>query len=636
MELSCAVCARIMVACLEGHCNSQVYSNSIKHSMSRYGNGLTKAKQPSIAAEYIQKPSGLCIIATMNNREIADTFETVADMLAIRGDHFHRVNAYRRASENIRELNRDLAVIMANDGLTDIPGIGKTLAEKIEEMITTDRLEFYHRLSEEIPPTLVEMLNVEGLGPKRVKQIYDSLGVSNLKELQEAAREGKLRNLPGLGAKSEARILSGLAALAAHGDERTPLGIAWPMANSIVNKLQQLPTVEKVEIAGSLRRMRESIGDVDILVATDNSGPVMDFFCEMENVESILGKGPTKSSVVLLNGVQADLRVLPKERWGTSLSYFTGSKNHNVRLRELALKKGYSLNEYAFTPQDGGQEILCATEEEVYSTLDLPYILPVLREDQGEIEAALDGELPSLIQVDDIRADLHMHSTWSDGQMSILEMAQAADERGLQYIVISDHSVSLGIANGLTVERLLKQADEIREVNDEMGPEFRVFHGTEMEIRANGELDYSDDILKQLDFVIASPHIGLRQPKEQITERLLRAIENQYVHMIAHPTGRLIPDRRGADVDMERIIAAAAANRTILEVNANPQRLDLSAKHVRLAIELGAKMAINTDAHHSDHFQFLHYGVATAQRGWASVDHIVNSWSVGEFMAYLK
>ncbi len=572
----------------------------------------------------------------MNNREIAETFEKVADMLAIRGDQIHRIVAYRRAAENIRELNRDLNTILSEGNLTSIPGIGATLAEKIEEMLTTGHLAFYDRLAEEIPPELVQMLKVEGLGPKRVKQIYDSMGITDLDQLSKAAQEGGLRQLPGMGAKSEVRIIAGIEALARHGDSRTPLGVAWPVANQMVEQLRELAGVERVDVAGSLRRMRESIGDIDILVAADDAEPVMEFFCGMENVETVLGRGPTKSSVNLVSGLQIDLRVLPAARWGTLLSYFTGSKSHNVRLRELAIKQGLSLNEYSFTPQDGQADILCDTEEAVYATLGLPYIPPTIREDKGEIEAALKGELPDLVQVGDIRSDLHMHSTWSDGKMTIKEMARAASQRGLSHIVIADHSASLGIANGLTIERLQDQAAEIRSLDDEYGPNLRILHGTEMEIRASGELDFPDEILASLDFVIASLHVGLRQPREQIMERLLCAVNNPHVDMIAHPTGRLIPDRPGADIDMELLIQRAAETDTILEINANPQRLDLQAKDVRRAIELGAKVAINTDAHHADHFQFIHFGVATAQRGWATAADVVNTWSADKLMAFVK
>ncbi|MDX1414105.1 MAG: DNA polymerase/3'-5' exonuclease PolX [Candidatus Promineifilaceae bacterium] len=572
----------------------------------------------------------------MKNRDVVDMFNRVADMLAIRGDQIHRILAYQRAAESIANLGRDINQVYAEGNLTTIPGIGKTLADKIEEMLTTGRLEFYERLSQEVPPSLLELLRVEGLGPKRVKQIYETLNVTNLEELTVVAQAGELQKLPRMGKKSEERLIRAIEALQRHGDERTLLGEAWPKAQEILELLREVPGVTKTAVAGSLRRMKETIGDVDLLVAADDSEPVMERFCTLSNIESVPARGPTKSRIVLLNGLGVDLRVLPAERWGTLLSYFTGSKDHNVRLRELAVKRGLSLNEHAFTPENGDPEILCESEEEVYSTLGLPYIAPVLRENRGEIEAAYSGELPLLVQVKDIVTDLHVHSTWSDGRLSILEMARAAQSRGLQALVITDHSYSLGIANGLTVERLLEQVKEIKEADIEMGDSFTVLHGTEMEIKADGTMDYPDEVLAQLDLVIASIHTSLSQPREKITDRLLNAIWNPHVHMIAHPTGRLFPDRPGADLDMDMILESAAATGTIMEVNANPYRLDLNDNLVRRAIELGVKIAINTDAHNGDHFDFLHYGVATAQRGWATAADIVNTLPVSQLLAMAK
>ncbi|MFZ1397867.1 MAG: DNA polymerase/3'-5' exonuclease PolX [Candidatus Promineifilaceae bacterium] len=571
----------------------------------------------------------------MNNREVAKIFADVADMLSIRGDIIHRVLSYRKASEAIQELGRDINQVYAAGELTDIPGIGKTLAEKIEEMLTTGKLAFYDKLAEEIPPTLVEMLKVDGLGPKRVKQVYETLGIATLAALNTAAQAGNLRDLPGLGAKSEAKLVKAIEALARHGDDRTPIGEAWPLAQEILAELALLPGVLKTAVAGSLRRMKESIGDVDLLVAADDAAPIMDYFVNMPRVESVSGHGPTKSSVVLLNGMQVDLRVLPLARWGTLLSYFTGSKDHNVRLRELALKQGLSLNEHAFTPTDGGDEILCASEEDLYEVLKLPYILPTLREDRGEIEAAQKGQLPDVIQIEQIVSDLHMHTTWSDGKMSVLQMAQAAQARGMQYIVISDHSHGLGIVNGLTPARLWQQAEEIATANEEMGPDFRILHGTEMEIKADGTLDFDDEVLARLDFVTASLHVSLNQPREQVMKRIMTALHNPHVDMVAHPTGRLLPDRPGADLDMEAVLATAVATQTILEINANPSRLDLRDSHVRRAVEMGVTLAINCDAHHVDHFDFLHYGIATAQRGWATAALVVNSWPLEKFLAFL-
>jgi len=563
-------------------------------------------------------------------------FERVAAMLSIRGDQFHRILAYQRAAENIRELSRDLRQIDEEGALTSIPSIGAALELKIQEMLSTGRLDFYEKLSEDIPPSLVDMLRIEGLGPKRVGQIYKSLNIETIDELAQAAAEGRLSTLPGMGAKSEAKIIAGIEALARHGDERTPLAIAWPTAQSMLDDLRELPGVEKAAVGGSLRRMRETTGDIDLLVAAVDSQPVMDFFVNQERVESILGHGPTKSSVVLLNGIQVDLRVLPVERWGTLLSYFTGSKQHNIRLRELALKQGLSLNEHAFIRSADQAEMLCSDEESVYEILDLPYIPPVLREDRGEIEAAMAGELPQLIQQSDIQMDLHVHSTWSDGHLSILDMARAAQRRGLRCIAITDHSVSLGIANGLSVEKLYEQKHEVSAANEAMGENFTVLHGSEIEIRADGSLDFPDDILADLDIVIASIHSSLRQAREVIMPRLLKAIENPYVDIIAHPTGRLLPDRAPMDLDIDAVFNAAAKWGTILEINANPHRLDLRDSHVRRAKELGVKLTINTDAHLEEHFDFMHYGIATAQRGWASPADVINTWTVDDLLTYLK
>ncbi len=572
----------------------------------------------------------------MRNREVIDIFNKVADMLSIRGDQIHRILAYRKAAESIDALGRDINVVYAEGKLTDIPGIGETLAAKIEEMLTTGRLEFYDKLAQEIPPSLVDLLRVEGLGPKRVKQVYDTLGITTLDALATAAREGKLRDLPGMGQKSEAKIIAGIEALSRHGDDRVSVGVAWPIAQHMLAALAEVPGVTRTAVGGSLRRMRDTIGDIDLLVAADDPGPVMDRFAQLENVETVNARGPSKSHVTLFNGLGVDLRVLPAERWGTLLSYFTGSKAHNVRLREMALSKGLSLNEHAFTPADGGPEILCETEEDVYRVLGLPFIPPRLREDRGEVEAALAGKLPRLVELDELRSDLHVHTTWSDGRLSILEMAQAAQARGLKAIVITDHSVSLGVANGLSIERLRQQAAEVRAADEAMGPDFRVLHGTEMEIRADGALDYPDDVLAELDIVIASLHTGLGQAREQVTQRLLNAIRNPHVDIIGHPTGRLLPDRAGADLDMDAVLQAAADTGTILEINANPARLDLRDVHVQRAMERGVLLAINTDAHHSDDFDLRHYGLATAQRGWATADAVVNTWPVARLLDHIR
>jgi DNA polymerase (family 10) len=576
----------------------------------------------------------------LTNREIADTFETVADMLQIKGENIHRVLAYRNAGNAIRELARDINVVAAEGGLENIPFIGETLAAKIQEMLDTGKLEFYERLATEIPPGVVNILRINGVGPKKAVLFWKELGITEIPALETAARAGKLRDLPGMGAKSEQKIIEGIESLARQ-TGRQPLGIALPAAQSILNYLLTLPGVTEGAIAGSIRRGRPTIGDVDLLVASDNAAPIMDAFVGMESVARVLGHGPTKSSVELHNGIQVDLRVLEKARWGTALNYFTGSQAHNIRMREIALEKGYSLNEHAFSPVDktgtiieDAPKILCATEEEVYATVGLPWIPPEIRENTGEIEAAMEGRLPNLITTDDIQADLHMHTTWSDGEKSIREMAEEARARGRKYIVITDHSHSLGIANGLTVERLMAQQEEIRRVDAEMGGSIRVFHGTEMEINADGRLDFPDEVLAKLDFVIASLHVSLRQPRDQITQRLLNAIRNPHVDLIGHPRGQYIPDREPADLDMDAVFAAAKEHGTALEINANPRRLDLEAQYARRAVELGILLCIDTDAHAVDQMDLLNYGILTARRGWVEAKSVINTWPVEQFLAW--
>ncbi|GAB4509083.1 MAG: DNA polymerase/3'-5' exonuclease PolX [Anaerolineae bacterium] len=581
----------------------------------------------------------------LTNREIADIFETIADMLQLKGENIHRYLSYRRAGETIRELPRDLRAIAAENGLEDIPNIGKTLAEKITEMLETGQLEFYNRLKAEIPPGLVDIMHINGVGPKKAKLFWDELQITTVDALKQAAQEGKLANLKGMGKKSELKMLEGIESLSRQ-TGRTPLGKALPLAQAILEQLLTLPGVVEGEIAGSIRRGRPTIGDVDLLVAVEDDSytpAIMEQFVKRENVARILGQGPTKSSVELLSGLQVDLRVLPKARWGTALNYFTGSQAHNIHMRELALAKGYSLNEHAFSPVDdqgniieSAEKVLCATEAEVYQKVGLPWIPPELREDLGEIEAAQKGQLPNLITLADILGDLHMHTTWSDGTLSIREMAEAARQRGRQYIVITDHSATLGIVRGLTSERLLEQQAEVRRVDAEMNGTIRVFHGVEMDINADGSLSYPDEVLVQLDFVIASLHVSLRQERDQITRRLLNAIQNPHVDLIGHPRAQLIPDRDPVDVDMDAVFAAAKEHNTALEINANPYRLDLEAQYARRAVEMGIMLAIDTDAHAPEQMDLLNYGILTARRGWVTAASVLNTRPVDAFLTWVR
>jgi DNA polymerase (family 10) len=569
----------------------------------------------------------------MTNKELADLFANIADLLEIKGEIIYKVLAYRRAAEALREHSRDVAEVWKAGKLKDIPGVGNAIAEKIDELLSTGKLAFYEKLKKEVPLSLVEILRVQDVGPKRAALFWKKMGLTTVAELEQAARTGKLRDLPGMGAKSEAKIIASIEARK-RATGRVPLGTAWRIAQDILKFLRGLPGVEVAETAGSLRRMKATVGDLDFLVGASNPEPIMAAFVAHPRVARVLGQGPTKSSVELTNGLQADLRILPAERFGTLLQYFTGSKEHNVKLRELALAKELSLSEHAFTRRNG-QEMLCATEVEVYKMVGLPYIPPELREDRGELQAAAQGTLPKLIELRDVQSELHTHTKWSDGANTIREMALTARARGLKCLAITDHSQSLGVTGGLTPERLRAQRREIDEVQAEMGANFSLLQGAEVEIRADGRLDYTDDELEDLDIVVASLHSSLRQEREKITARLISAIQNRHVDIIGHPTGRLLPDREGADLDMEAVLRAAAESGVALEINANPTRLDLDDVYARRALELGGLLAINTDAHHPEQFELAHFGVGTARRAWATSDNVINAWPVEHLLQWL-
>jgi DNA polymerase (family 10) len=569
----------------------------------------------------------------MTNKELALLFATIADLLEIKGEVIYKILAYRRASQTLAEHGRAVSDVWKEGKLREISGVGQAIAEKIDEVFSTGKLNFFEKLKAEVPVTLAEVLAVQDVGPKKAALFWKKLNITTLAELEKAARGGKLRDLPGMGEKSEAKIIAGLEARK-RSSGRVPLGVAWPVAQELVKFLRGLPGVRVAESAGSLRRMRATIGDLDFLVAADNAEPIMAAFVTHPLVARVLGHGPTKSSVELTNGLQADLRVLPPDRFGTLLQYFTGSKEHNVKLRELALDKGLSLSEHAFTRKNG-QEIVCATETEVYKVLGLPYIPPEMREDRGELQAAQRNALPRLIDVKDLQSDLHAHSTWSDGRLSVREMTMAARTRGLKCLAITDHSQSLGVANGLTVDRLRAQRREIDAAQADLGAGFSLLQGAEVEIRADGQLDYDDAVLEDLDIVVASLHTSLRQERDKITARLLKAIESRHVDIIGHPTGRLLPDREGADLDMDAVLRAAADSGVALEINANPERLDLDDVYARRALELGCLLAINTDAHHSDHFDLAHFGVGTARRAWATADNVINTWPTEKLLHWL-
>jgi DNA polymerase (family X) len=572
----------------------------------------------------------------MNNRQLADTFTLIANLLEIKGEIIYKTLAYRKASESLMSLGREASEYWKEGKLEEIPGVGKAIAEKIDELLSTGKLGFLEKLKKEVPEELAGWLQVPGLGPKKIAAIWKALDITALSDLETAAKNGQLRDLPGMGAKSESAILEGIASLARRSG-RIPLGRAYPLAQEIIRVLKGVKGVVAAEPAGSLRRMRSTVGDLDILVAAKDSSAVMEAFVNLKGVSRVLGKGETKASIEFTDGVRAQIWVHPPEKFGTALQYATGSKDHNVQLRQIALDKGLSLSEHALTKVKGKGEILCSTEEEVYKTLGLPWIPPELREDRGEVEAAKANKLPKLIQVKDIKSNLQTHSTWSDGKLTMLEMARAAARRGIKVIAFTDHSVGLGVAGGMKMEDHKKQAAEIKKIQKELGDEILVLHSTEVEIKADGTLDYPDEFLATLDIVIASLHTSLRQPREKITQRLLNAVRNPYVDIIGHPTGReIMPEREGADLDMELILKAAAESGVAMEINAHPSRLDLDDAFARRAKELGVLISINTDAHSEGDLDMLHYGVAIARRAWLTKNDVINCWSTENLLKWLK
>lgn len=570
----------------------------------------------------------------MTNEELAAVFERIATLMEIKGELIFKIRAYQRAAESLRGLAEDAAVLAGRGELTAVPGIGKAIAEKIQEINRTGRLEFLQRLEEEIPPSLLEMLRVPGVGPKKAAMFWKQAGLLNLADLQKAAAEGRLRRLPGMGEKSEKAILAGIADLSQRGN-RMSLGKAYEIGRRWLAWLRAQPGVERAETAGSLRRWKETVGDLDLVAAARETGPLMSAFTAQPEVRRVLGQGENKSSVELRDGTRIQLWAQPPESFGALWMYATGSKEHNVRLRELAQRKGLSLNERGLVNQDG-QLRRFAAEEDVYAELGLAWVPPELREDRGEVDAAAAGQLPSLLRREDIRMELHTHSTWSDGAADIETMARAALERGYRVLAITDHSGYLGITGGMRAEDLPRQRAEIERARTRLGERILILHGAEVDIRADGSLDYPDEALASLDLVIASLHASLRQPREQVTMRLLSAIRNPHVDLIAHPSGRLLPDRGGADLDWQSVFHAAQEHGTALEINASPNRLDIDDVRARHASGLGIPLAINTDAHTPDQMDLMPFGVSVARRAWLASEAVINAWETERLLAWLK
>jgi DNA polymerase (family X) len=566
------------------------------------------------------------------NTEIADIFDRIADSLDILEDNPFKIRAYRNASRNLRELAEDVKDITERDELSKIPGIGKDLAEKIREYIANGKIGYYEELNEKVPPELVDLLAIQGLGPKMLSKLFKELKVKALADLEREIYGEEILKLHGMGKKKIEDIKRGIQ-IFKESKKRVNLGIALPIAEEIVNEVNKIPGAEKTIFAGSLRRMRENIGDIDILTQSDDGKRVIESFTKMPFVKDTLASGDTKGSVISRNGIQVDLRVVGPQSYGAALQYFTGSQAHNVKVRTIAVKKGLKINEYGLF--HGNKKIAGETEVDVYKKLGLPFIPPEMREDRGEIEAALGGKLPTLLELQDIKGDLHVHSSWSDGNGSIEEMALMARRLGYEYIAITDHSPSARIANGLSIERLYEKKEELDSVRKKVKG-IRILMGSEVDILSDGSLDYPDSVLKDLDVVIASVHSGFKMERAKMTKRIVNALKNPFVHFLAHPTGRLIGERDPYDIDLEEVFKTAKEFGKAIEVNSHYLRLDLNDINIRKAVDMGIKLVISTDSHNTGQLTLMRLGVATARRGWAVKRDIINTMGFKELSNFLK
>jgi DNA polymerase (family 10) len=570
----------------------------------------------------------------MQNVEVARIFEELADLLELDGANPFRVRAYRNAARTVAALSADITAMVARDPaeLLQLDGIGKDLADKIAVIVQTRELPQLAELKAKIPPGVVQMLRIPGLGPKKAAALFKELGIDTLDALKQAAEQGRIAELKGFGKKTEQSILEGLAAVAEAG-QRAYLADAKPEADAIIADLQHLKSTQQAIVAGSFRRRKETVGDLDVLVTSVDPDEAMDRLAENPLVVKVLARGDTKQTVRLRSGLQLDLRVVPEDSFGAAAQYFTGSKEHNIVIRRRAQERGLKLNEYGLFR---GEELVASrTEEDVYAAVDLPWIPPELRENRGEIELAEQGKLPKLIELDDIRGDLHMHTTATDGMNSIREMAEAAKSRGLKYIAITDHSQRVTMANGLDADRLRKHWDDIETVRGQIHG-IEILKGIECDILEDATLDLPDDVLAEADWVIAVLHYGLKQPREQINQRLLNAIRNPHVDVIGHPTGRLIGQRPGADMSFDEVLKAAADHGTWLEINAHPSRLDLDDVHAAAAKERGIPIVISTDAHSTNGFDVLQFGIFQARRAGLEAKDVVNTRSFAHFQQMLR
>jgi DNA polymerase (family 10) len=566
----------------------------------------------------------------MKNKELADLFGKMGDILEFKGENPFKISAYRKASRIIGDLTQDIEEIAKSGKLKEVPGIGEGMAQKVVEYLKTGKISKFEEVKKGVPDELIAIMDIPGMGPKTLSMIHKEKGIGDLSQLEKAVEDGSLIGLPGIGEKKVENIKRGIELLKAS-KGRMNLGMAFPVAKRIVETLRQKTGSKKIEWAGSLRRMRENIGDIDILATGPNHQKIVHAFTRLPEVKEVLASGETKASVIVEGGTQIDLRVVEEDSYGAALQYFTGSKGHNIHLRGIAKAKGIKINEYGVFK--GNKRIAGKEEKDVYRVLGMDWIEPELREDRGEIEAAQKGRLPKLVEESEIKGDLHVHSKWSDGTSSIEEIAKAAQKKGYQYVALCDHSQSLRIAHGLDETRLLKQIEEIDRINEKLKG-FQILKGTEVDILTDGKIDHPDKVLQKLDYVVAAVHSGFKQEKEKMTKRIVRALENPLVHCLAHPTGRLLGARAPYEVDIEEVMEAAKKYGKVLEINATFERLDLDDIHCMKAKEMGIRMAIGTDSHHPDQLWMMSLGVAVARRGWLEAKDVLNTLSLKEILKW--
>ena len=556
----------------------------------------------------------------------------MADILEFKGENPFKISAYRKASRIIGDLTQDIEEIAEQGKLKEIPGIGEGMAQKIVEYLKTGKISKFEEARKGVSDELIAIMDIPGMGPKTLSMLHREKGISNLSQLEKALEDGSLRGLFGIGEKKIENIKRGIQLLK-QSKGRMNLGIAFPLAKRIVEALRQKTGSKKIEWAGSLRRMKENIGDIDILATGPDVEKIVHVFTHLPEVKEVLASGQTKASVIVEGGTQIDLRVVEEDSYGAALQYFTGSKAHNIHLRGIAKAKGIKINEYGVFR--GKKKVGGKDEKDIYRALGMDWMEPELREDRGEIEAAQKGRLPKLVQESDIKGDLHVHSKWSDGTSSIEEVARAAQGRGYQYVAITDHSKSLRIAHGLDEARLMKQMEEIDRVNEKLKG-FQILKGTEVDILAEGRLDFPEKVLEKFDMVVASIHSGFKQDRAKMTKRIIQAFENPYLHIFAHPTGRLLGARDPYEVEMDELIEAAKKFGKVLEINAYFERLDLDDIHCRKAKEMGIQVAISTDSHHPDQMWMMGLGVAVAKRGWLEKKDVLNTLSLKEILKWCR